>query len=97
MIDWIKFEKDYPDQIDHFYNWLAPFLRRESLTLCGFFKARTWLQIAIFYEYLKDQRVDTVIVNPVNTDDCVDFIEHYLLTQPESQKHQRLWNLTILA
>ena len=80
-MNWHQLQYKYPKQVDKFYTWLAPFLKSKDLgfhlSFRGFFKAPAWLQISIFFQYLKASEVEELDVNPLDEEDCFTAIKEY--------------------
>lgn len=85
QINWIRLEKNYPQKIDEFYNWLAFWIERQprhqQFSFNDFFKLSPRFQFAVFLEFLKDDLVDDIDCNVLNLADCIAFVEDYFMKE----------------
>ena len=51
------------------------------LLLAKYQTEELWLQIAIFWEYLKSDEVTMIDINTLDLKECVKFVEEYFQTQ----------------
>ena len=89
-MNWHQLQHNNPQQVTLFYNWLENSIQSKRLVILDefkfFFHLPDWAQISIVFEYLKDSKVEVIEINPLDENDCVQFIIEYFNQEAQKSK-----------